>query len=146
MRLIRVPISDIEQLPRPRQFFVEAERAGSRDGDAIRFDLDDPAYIAFESRWVDYEPSDEDLSRSPRSLVREAATGIVGLTVAGISLTGLGLATREQRLFRAARCSRCPNLRPGGVFWVDTCSLCGCVLTAKRRLASEVCPDVPPRW
>lgn len=41
---------------------------------------------------------------------------------------------------REVRCKRCPHY--DGLF----CSKCSCLANLKVRLASEQCPDDPPRW
>jgi hypothetical protein len=41
---------------------------------------------------------------------------------------------------REARCGVCPHHRNG------QCELCTCVVSMKVLLATESCPDNPPRW
>jgi hypothetical protein len=41
---------------------------------------------------------------------------------------------------RRGTCRACPYLRE------DRCVLCGCFYEQKIRLATEECPDSPPRW
>ena len=47
---------------------------------------------------------------------------------------------------RQQTCAACDHLKPG-LFWpTRRCGICDCVIAAKTRLASERCPDQPPRW
>lgn len=50
-------------------------------------------------------------------------------------LTPIGI-----RISRERQCGKCPKRED--LF----CTLCGCLLMSKTRLASESCPDEPPRW
>lgn len=68
---------------------------------------------------------------------RRAVNGAVGITQ---SVLGLGLAPEAVIAERLAICRQCPQRINGH------CSLCGCSLHHKVRLASQRCPDDPPRW
>jgi hypothetical protein len=46
----------------------------------------------------------------------------------------------EVRDARRAQCMTCEHLVN------DRCKLCGCFFAKKIRLATEACPDKPPRW
>lgn len=48
--------------------------------------------------------------------------------------------TPEIRMAREEACEICPYNVDG---W---CQLCDCLLCVKTLLASEQCPDTPPRW
>ena len=50
------------------------------------------------------------------------------------------LAPKADRDFRMSKCGPCEN-NIGG--W---CSKCVCNLEVKTMVASEFCPDAPPRW
>jgi hypothetical protein len=54
--------------------------------------------------------------------------------------SGLPRASSELRAERAAICAACPELVGG------RCRLCGCKLRWKQAMATESCPDDPPRW
>jgi hypothetical protein len=69
--------------------------------------------------------------------------------------TGYELATPEQHEARLAGCRACPNLRaPTGSLFQriaasagldgHSCSLCGCAVAAKSRMARETCPGADP--
>lgn len=62
--------------------------------------------------------------------------GAVGRFVA----SGMELASDEEKARRAAICGGCEHFAGG------RCSKCGCWLNYKQSLASEHCPDAPPRW
>jgi hypothetical protein len=60
-------------------------------------------------------------------------------------------------LARLEACGACPELRtpPHRLFYdlalvprseASVCALCGCVAGKKAWLATETCPDTPPRW
>jgi len=38
-------------------------------------------------------------------------------------------------------CKKCPNIRR-----LDMCSICGCFMRLKTKLAWTKCPDKPRRW
>lgn len=48
-----------------------------------------------------------------------------------------------ERARRLAICHRCPMLKPEPV---EHCTLCGCLMSAKKFLTRTRCPDNPPRW
>ena len=50
------------------------------------------------------------------------------------------LAPKADVEFRMSKCRPCGNNVHG---W---CSKCVCVLEVKTMIASEFCPDAPPRW
>jgi hypothetical protein len=56
------------------------------------------------------------------------------------SVLGVNLAPEEVIEARRAICAACPQLKR------SHCGLCGCSITHKTRLASQRCPDNPPRW
>jgi hypothetical protein len=71
------------------------------------------------------------------------------------SKTGFELAPPEQHEARLAACRACPNLRaPTGSLFQriaasagldgHTCTLCGCAVAAKSRIARETCPGADP--
>ena len=41
-------------------------------------------------------------------------------------------------------CRSCEHLQKK--LGIETCNLCGCVMTVKARLKWVWCPDNPPRW
>ena len=54
--------------------------------------------------------------------------------------SGLSLVSEAQHAERYNLCKSCPHYRG---FW---CTKCRCVAYAKTQLATEECPDNPPRW
>jgi hypothetical protein len=71
--------------------------------------------------------------------IAHGATGIVKVTV------GLDKTPDDVLAVRVATCNACPHaMKEGGE--LKKCSICGCRLWYKLRLASERCPDTPPRW
>lgn len=71
------------------------------------------------------------------------------------SKTGFELATPEEHDQRLAACGACPHVRaPTGSLFQriaattgldgHTCSLCGCAVAAKSRIARENCPGADP--
>ena len=48
-----------------------------------------------------------------------------------------------ERARRLAICRACPMLKKSPV---EHCSLCGCLMSAKKFLTRTRCPDNPPRW
>ena len=71
--------------------------------------------------------------------MRRILHGAVGIAVA---VTGLDPAEPELVQRRMAICGECEHSK----FKPGKCDLCGCLLGAKIRLASEKCPDDPARW
>ena len=68
------------------------------------------------------------------------ALGALG-RAAGAALTGgFVWVPAEVRDARWAQCMICEHLIN------DRCNLCGCFFGKKIRLATEACPDKPPRW
>lgn len=81
-----------------------------------------------------------------------------------IARGAIGLAKAAARIDRADestistrrdRCRNCPhatrnvdriNEPSKGLTTFSRCELCGCVIVAKTAIASERCPDNPPRW
>jgi len=55
---------------------------------------------------------------------------------------GRDRASNATMLARQAACLACPQIR--GAWPLAQCRLCGCLVAAKRRLASETCPT--GRW
>ena len=52
----------------------------------------------------------------------------------------------DERKARIAMCVMCEHFQPATSTTMPTCGLCGCVVKLKARLATEDCPDNPPRW
>src|SRR4051812_25487208 len=48
--------------------------------------------------------------------------------------------SKEEKERRLAICHACEW------FQANTCMKCGCVAKWKTKLATEHCPDIPPRW
>jgi hypothetical protein len=69
----------------------------------------------------------------------EQAANLAGAAARFVA-SGLKTVTPEERERRLQICRDCPHFRGG------KCSLCGCIARWKARLASESCPDTPPRW
>ena len=46
---------------------------------------------------------------------------------------------------RRAACNKCPHRKVNGV-GIETCGLCGCIISAKVVTPTTQCPDNPPRW
>jgi hypothetical protein len=68
------------------------------------------------------------------------ALGALG-RAAGAAVTGQFVwVPAEVRDARWAQCMTCEHLVN------DRCKLCGCFFAKKIRLATEACPDKPPRW
>ena len=52
------------------------------------------------------------------------------------------MAKKEAVEYRLGKCSKCNHYDPES----ETCMLCNCFVSIKTLLASERCPDNPPRW
>jgi hypothetical protein len=77
--------------------------------------------------------------------------GVAGLAKVGAQLAGVPVDQAPANVIAQRRqaCSICPHAtkhRTRGLTIHSLCSRCGCVINAKIRLASEQCPDLPPRW
>ena len=73
--------------------------------------------------------------------------GAVGLAKAGIAATtGIGATPTGEYKARLRTCWHCDKAQPLTVAGVpiigkkEQCSECGCIITAKASVASEVCP------
>jgi hypothetical protein len=69
------------------------------------------------------------------------AKGAVGLTKVAL---GIDPAQSRAVAQRDVLCNACPQLRH--TLGLRRCGVCGCILAAKVRLASQKCSDKPPRW
>ena len=47
---------------------------------------------------------------------------------------------------RLAVCVKCDHFQKATSTTQPTCGLCGCIVKAKAWMATEDCPDNPPRW
>ena len=95
-------------------------------------DPDDPAYspamvARLRGETVPFPP----LTTQARNLAGAAAR---------FAASGGQLAPDEEKARRAAICGACEHFADG------RCRLCGCWLHYKQSMASEHCPDAPPRW
>jgi hypothetical protein len=77
--------------------------------------------------------------------------GVAGLAKVGAQLAGAAVdqAPADVIAKRRHACSECPHATkhpPRGLTIHSLCTRCGCLISAKVRLASEACPDLPPRW
>ena len=52
----------------------------------------------------------------------------------------------EQWKARLAVCVKCEHFQKATAATQPTCGLCGCIVKHKAWLATESCPDNPPRW
>jgi hypothetical protein len=59
------------------------------------------------------------------------------------AVLGMDAASQWTKAARRAVCDACPHLIRGPA---DKCGLCNCFVAQKVKLASEICPDLPPRW
>ena len=41
-------------------------------------------------------------------------------------------------------CRSCKHLEKK--LGIETCKLCGCIMTLKAKLETAYCPDIPPKW
>ena len=62
------------------------------------------------------------------------------------AIAGVGEAPWQAVQARQRACAECPHLKPGPAWPLRRCGICDCFIAAKTRLASEACPDQPPRW
>ncbi len=70
------------------------------------------------------------------------AKGVIGLAKATLGIDRADATTIARR---NTLCSECPKLiRTAGV--LRRCGVCGCIIVAKIRLASQSCSDKPPSW
>lgn len=83
--------------------------------------------------------------------------GAIGLAKVGLQLVGVNVDRADDATTSARRdaCRACPHAtrnpspayRPHtGLTSLSRCRLCECIISAKTRIASESCPDVPSRW
>ena len=77
--------------------------------------------------------------------------GAIGLAKVGAQLAGVAVDQAPAAVIAERRqaCSQCPHATKHpvrGLTIHSLCNRCGCVINAKVRLASEECPDLPPRW
>jgi hypothetical protein len=90
----------------------------------------------------------------PISRVVHGAAGLVKVAAqaAGIPVDQADAAMVKSRLDKCRVCphsgkSQNPAFRKTkGLTSLSKCDICGCFLGAKARIASESCPDDPPRW
>ena len=47
---------------------------------------------------------------------------------------------------RKSICNQCPKKINGTFLKKDKCSICGCFLSWKIKMATEYCPDTPSKW
>lgn len=81
------------------------------------------------------------LPPEPPSLIDKA----VSVTTAVVRFVGDGCRVSMPEVIarREAICRACPHLDQRA----DSCGICGCtVMSAKRAMPLETCPDKPPRW
>jgi hypothetical protein len=103
--------------------------------EAYRKLWDSPEYK--ESRLMAQQQ--ESLPQKP-SLFQKAAS----LTKSMMGWVGTGFKTRTEKEQEAILdiCRKCDKFNPTAV----SCSLCGCNMPLKVRLANSKCPDNPPKW
>lgn len=63
---------------------------------------------------------------------------------------GFPMVTEEVLRERIAICEACPHIKRWQEFGIARCGLCGCAtgkkINLKLQMATEKCPDKPPRW
>ncbi len=75
------------------------------------------------------------------SMYARLTSGITGVAKA---LAGVDAASPEIEGLRLSKCEPCEHNQPGVLG--RYCHLCGCYIDLKVKVASEQCPDTPPRW
>jgi flavoprotein len=91
------------------------------------------------------------------SIAERVVHGAVGLAKVAAQAVGLPVDQAPEMVIKARRdiCRGCPNAtlnaqrldRPSkGLTTASQCRVCGCLIAAKTRLASEKCPASPPKW
>jgi hypothetical protein len=81
----------------------------------------------------DYPPLADQVESAAAAAGRALAAGVTSQPV---------LVDKAEQLRRLAVCGACPNLDINR----GRCTVCGCVVRYKTRLATEHCPLDPPRW
>lgn len=81
----------------------------------------------------------------PPPLAERAA--LLAKALARWTSQGLPVAVPDELARRRAACEACVHRAPPALAngWLGSCRLCGCT-GAKLHLATEHCPDTPPRW
>jgi hypothetical protein len=86
---------------------------------------------------------------------KKVLRGAAGLAKAGLQAAGVPVDAAPEDVVKARRdqCRACPHATRNdgpkyaasrGLTTLSRCQLCGCVIAAKTRMASERCPD--GRW
>ncbi len=68
--------------------------------------------------------------------------GNAARAAAGFVADGFRVVSEEEQERRMAICRGCEHFDPEH----GRCRLCGCVAALKTRIASQHCPDDPPKW
>jgi hypothetical protein len=71
------------------------------------------------------------------SMAMSAVQAAVGFVASGFAI--VDQAEQERRLAICRACEHYDSTQ-------GRCRICGCVASLKARLASQQCPDNPPRW
>ena len=74
------------------------------------------------------------------SLAAQANSALRSAT--GFVASGLAVASHEEQSRRLSICHACEHYDAER----GRCRICGCYLAWKAKIASEHCPDSPPRW
>ncbi len=100
----------------------------------------DPRFASLAAKPYPWPPIDEPTK------VQKPGLGTMAMSAAKAVVhhvaTGGHWASEEVKAEREATCRACPKHQADS----DRCEICGCLLKAKRAMASEACPDNPSRW
>lgn len=118
------------------------DRAVKKTGHARFRDLLDPTHADYNpSYWplvrllagdvASFPPLTEQIANAARAAARVAKAIVKRETV---------IVSQEEQERRLAICETCDH------FSESRCTLCGCCANLKTRIATEHCPDNPPRW
>lgn len=98
-----------------------------------------PKGQAYRKTWGEPEPECPP-DPSPPSLLQKVIG--LGTAIANHITSGLPALPKEEQERRLALCQSCPKFNSEK----GTCTLCGCIMSIKTRLAKASCPAKPPLW
>lgn len=155
------------RIPWPRCMLDEVGRllgvSGALPLDAVRVAA---VHTAYAQALAEHRHAPAELAlllESPPAVAGPRDTSDAELLVRGARaiarwiLAGAPAVSARVYLARLEACSACPQLRtpPHRLFYdlalvprseASVCALCGCVAGKKAWLATETCPETPPRW
>ena len=126
--MISVPLQQVRALAdeRPAGYLDEVISSGRLVGDTV--EIEDETHAALVRK---YRPT---LAAMTRSLASSLSLWIS---------SGFPITPQAEYALRESTCRPCIHYTRDA--WFHHCALCGCT-SVKLHLATEQCPDIPPRW